>query len=59
MLAYEDKDKGRKDENEDVEAADVEGPADRLRRVWARYDSRPELKAKDPKGKAESESRRR
>lgn len=28
-------------------------------RLWARYDSRPLLKAKEPRGRAESESRKR
>lgn len=32
---------------------------DALVRVWARWDSRPELKAKEPRGRAESDSRRR
>lgn len=32
------------------------GPAPRL---WARYDSRPLLKAKEPSGRAESDSSRR
>lgn len=27
--------------------------------LWARCDSRPELKAKEPRGRAESESKRR
>lgn len=56
-------DSGRKDENGDADAdAEVEneGPPGRgPRRVCARYDSSPELKAKDPSGRAESESRRR
>lgn len=60
VLAYDDSESGRKEENEDAEAAAEEvmdGPP--RRRVCARYDSRPELKAKEPRGRAESESKRR
>ena len=45
--AKEESDEGRKCEKED------------LRGLWARYDSRPLLKANEPRGRAESERRRR
>ena len=45
--AYDETETGRKAENEDVP------------RVCARYDSKPLLNAKDPRGSAESASSRR
>jgi hypothetical protein len=39
-------------------AAAAAAPGQELR-LWARYDSRPLLKAKEPRGRAESESRRK
>jgi hypothetical protein len=60
VLAYDDRDKGRKEvkeglySNEVAEEVEEEGD-----RACAIYDSSPELKANDPSGSAESESRRR
>lgn len=39
-------------------AAPAPAPEPELR-LWARYDSRPLLKAKEPRGRAESDSRKR
>lgn len=47
---------GRKRSNCEYWRGRGPGPAPRL---WARYDSRPLLKAKEPSGRAESDSRRR
>lgn len=54
VLAYEERDKGRKEAKEGLDGGCEEGE-----RACARYDSSPELKANAPSGSAESESRRR
>lgn len=48
VQANDESEEGRKDEKEDARGG-----------VCARYDSRPLLKAKAPRGRAESERRRR
>jgi hypothetical protein len=58
VLAYEDRDKGRKEVNEGLYNSD-DAEEEEGGRECARYDSSPELKANEPSGSAESESRRR
>lgn len=65
MLAYEDRDRGRNEENVGLYEYDDDDEGRELLlllrgpRACAIYDSRPELKANEPSGSAESDKSRR